>query len=216
MGFADTGTAGLAAVLAEDYGTGLIMRGRQTGNAATDPDHPIKPLITDHLKDASGFLSVHGKSPNMFVRPSDKTELHATIGLGAEPDERLHDFAQNVVRMARNELGLYVTVANDQHYYIQHPDSTALKRNDDGTAKTNTLAALKPNTTTNLARRVLAEQGSDAAAFQVEMTNLLRLTPEDTNKKDPQSRIMGVALGYLLMSRIAEMGKEHHANGKVK
>src|SRR5205085_2454089 len=40
-GNADVGTGGLAAVLGEDFGHGIIMTGDQTSNAPKDPDHKI-------------------------------------------------------------------------------------------------------------------------------------------------------------------------------
>jgi hypothetical protein len=215
LGFADNGTGGLAALLAENHGQGLIMRGRQTGNAAVDPDHPMKPLIRDQLAVVDGFVSVHGKASNMFVRTTDRTEVHAILGLGAEPDERLHEFARSVVVTARNELGLYVTIGNDQYYYVQKPKSTELKRNDDGTAKTNTLAALKPNSTTNLARSTLASMGKAAPALQIELTNILRLAQPSSTEKHPQSRVMGVALGYLLVEKIVQLGRDEYSSSNI-
>ena len=150
----DYGTGGLAAVLAEDLGTALVMRGRQTTNVPSVPEHPIKPLIERELATATGFLGVHGKNPGMFVHVDDRAEIHGCIGLGDEPTETMRDFAKMVVLAARDDLGLYIVISNYQPAYIQQPGSMKLKRLENGSPKLSQLAALGPNKTVNLGRRV--------------------------------------------------------------
>lgn len=205
--FPDAGTGGLAAVLAEDYGIALIMRGRQTSNVPSDVNHPIKPKIRQQLGRATGFLSVHGKAPGMFVRENDRAEIHACIGLGREPSEQLIEFSHTIARIVREDLGLYVVLSNEQPAYIQHRYGTDLKRRDDGTPKISQLAATKPvESTATFANRILQEQGRAIPAFQMELTNLLCATPlDDENVKDKKSRIIGVALGYKLFEKVVEL-----------
>jgi hypothetical protein len=113
----------------------------------------------------------------------------------------MREFADRVVRLAKG-LGLYAITCNDQFYYVQKPDSTELKRNDDGTPYVGRLAGLKPNMTVNYARREHPGMGETRPALQIELTNLLRVTPVDAAQKDKRSRIVGVALGYKLLEGI--------------
>ncbi|HUP26173.1 MAG TPA: hypothetical protein VM124_00825 [Candidatus Limnocylindrales bacterium] len=203
--YPDAGTGGLVALLAENYGTGLIMRGDQTSNAATDPEHPIKPRIARYLAAATGYVSVHGMAPGKFMARSDTTEIQASIGLGADPTDHQREFAEKIVKLGRDMFGLYVVIGNDGDYFVQKPNSTELKRNQDGTPYRNRLAALKPNMTVNFARRQLSEAGRQVPVVQIELTKLLRLTPSDTDNRDPVSRIIGVALGYRLLEEVAKL-----------
>lgn len=204
LGYPDVGTAGLAAALAIRYGVGLIMVGRQTGNAATDEDHPIKPLISQYLSDAHGFLSVHGMGYGKFINASDRTEIQAVMGLGIDPSEELYDFAVDIKRMAKEALGLYVTIGNDDYFYEQKPNSIEPKISEkDGNLYQSRLAALNPNSTTNFVHGKLNVYGY-VPAFQIEITNLLRLTPEDKYPKDRVSKVIGVAMGYKLLESIVK------------
>lgn len=203
--FADRGTGGLAAVAAEDYGTALIMRGKQTTNVASVMEHSLKKRLASELVAAAGFLSLHGKNPGMFVHPDDRVEIHACLGLGIEPSEAMRDFARKVVLAARDDLGLYVVISNDQPAYIQKPGSTDIKRLEDGTPKLSQLAALKPTMTTNFSRHYLRQIGSEAPSMQVELTDLLRVTPLESSSKDKKSRIIGAALGYKLVEKVVQL-----------
>ena len=203
--FADKGTGGLAAVVAEDYGTALIMRGRQTTNVPSVVEHPIKTMLRHELVTTAGFLSVHGKNPGMFVHLDDRVEVHACIGLGIEPSEALREFAHKIVLAARDDLGLYVVVSNDQPAYIQKPGSTDIKRLEDGTPQLSRLAALKPNMTTNFSREYLRQIGRNVPSMQIELTDLLRATPPESGTKDKKSRIIGVALGYKLLEKVVRL-----------
>lgn len=203
--YPDAGTGGLAAVLAEEHGTAVIARGLQTTNVPSVESHPLKDEMIKHLPGSDGFLSVHGKAAGMFTRPTDRAEVHACLGLGIEPSDELRDFAHAIMRAARDDLGLYVVLSNDQECYIQKPRETGLKRLEDGSVKRSQLAGLKSTMTNNVARRYLAEINNPAPSLQVEMTNLLRFTPLDVYPKDQKSRVIGVALGYKLMERIVEL-----------
>jgi len=203
--FADKGTGGLAAVMAEDYGTAVIMKGRQTTGVASSAEHPFKDILRRELITAAGFLSIHAKNPGMFVHTGDMSEIHACIGLGLEPSEALKEFAHKIVLAARDDLGLYVVISNDQPAYIQKPNSTELKRLDDGTAKLSQLAALKPTMTTNFSRNYMQEIGRNVPAMQIELTPMLRVTPPEVYTKDKKSRIIGAALGYKLLEKVVKL-----------
>jgi|GEM_PF-2558858 len=202
---ADKGTGGLAAVIAEDYGTALIMKGRQTTNIPSVAEHPLKTKLRQELVFAAGFLSIHGKNPGAFVHPDDSVEIHACLGLGRQPTEEIRDFASKVVLAARDDLGLYVVISNDQPAYIQKPGSTELKRLDDGSPQLSQLAALKPNMTTNFSRDYLREIGRDVPSMQIELTDLLRVTPLERSRKDKKSRVIGAALGYKLLEKVVKL-----------
>ncbi len=203
----DTGTAGLVAVLAEDYGTGIIMTGRQTSNVPSDPDHPIKPTIIQSLPKSNGFVAVHGMARGKFMAQTDRTEIQATLGLGADPTDVMHDFAEKIVGHGK-DMGLYVTIANDGEYFVQKPNSHEIKRNSDGTPYRNRLAALGQFTTTNFVRGELQERGLVMPALQIELTRFLRITPLDVEPvRDRITRVIGIALGYKLLERIVELSK---------
>ncbi len=203
--FPDAGTGGLVAVLAEDFGTGLIMIGRQTTNVPSVDEHPIKDEMRLHLPTADGFVAVHGMARGKFMKSTDRTEIQATIGLGPNPTEAMHDFARRIVRDAKDDLGLYVTIGNDGEYFVQKENSHELKLNDDGTPFKNRLAALKPTMTTNVARNFFSEQQIAAPALQIELTKMLRLATTKNETRDHVSKVIGVALGYELLKLVTEL-----------
>ncbi len=206
LGFADVGTAGLTAVLAEKYGRGFIMAGRQTGSAAIDEAHPLKTRMQPYIAEASGFLDVHGCASHLFVNPGDKFNVHAHLGLGENPSEELRDFASDIVRFGRNELGLYVVVGNNQSYYSQR--GTGLRRNEDGVPYTGQLAGSKPNMMNNFVRREFETAGRAALSMQVELSGFNRLLAADVSRKDPRTDVISVALGYQLLQHIVESSLE--------
>ncbi len=203
--FPDAGTGGLTAAVAEDYGTGLIMVGRQTSNVPSDPDHPLKSVIRQHLSDADGFMSVHGMARGKFMSVTDRTEIQASLGLGINPTEKMCELADKIVQRAKDELGLYVVVGNYDDYFVQKEHSTDLKLNKDGTPYRNRLAALRPNMTTNVARQEIEQQGRSVPAIQVELTKFLRVSAIDSEKRDRVSKVIGVALGYKLLESIIDL-----------
>jgi len=202
LGFADIGTAGLTAVLAEEHGRGFIMRGRQTGSAAIDEEHPLKTRMQPFIPEADGFLDVHGCTSTPFVRPEDRVNLHAHLGLGENPSEALREFASEIVRFGRNELGLYVVVGNDQRYYSQR--GTGVRREEDGTPYTGQLGGTKPNMMNNFVRREMAAVGTVAPSLQIELSGFNRLLAVDSTKKDRRTDVISVALGYKLLEHIVK------------
>lgn len=204
LGFPDYGTAGLTAVLAEEFGNGLIMRGRQTGSAAIDPNHPLKTAVDPYLAEATGFIDVHACASHLFVRPSDDFNVFASIGLGEDPSEALTEFAHDVARSARRDLGLYVIVGNEQQYYSQQ-SAGIYRRNDDDTSYVGRLAGQKPNMMNNYVRRGFRDLGKVATALQVEVATLGCVTPMDgSSKKDRRTRVVMASLGYKLFESIVE------------
>lgn len=204
--YPDAGTGGLAAVLAEDYdGTALIASGRQTSNVPSVEDHPFKDMLRALLPTADGFISVHGMARGKFMSPSDRTEIQASLGLGKEPTEAMHEFGRRIVQAAKDDLGLYVVIGNDGDYYVQKEGSVDIKTNSDGTPYRNRLAALKPTMTTNVAREELVRVGNMVPALQVELTKFLRLSAIDKETRDKTSEVIGVALGYKLLEKIVDL-----------
>lgn len=203
LGFADRGTGGMTAVLAEEHGDGFIMTGRQTSSPVSEPHHPLKDAILPYVEDASGFIDVHACASHLFVQPTDTYNLHASIGLGEAPSEALREFAHAAMRYAREELGLYVVVGNEQDYYSQM-STTELKRNGDGTAYRNRLAGVKPNMLNNYVRRQFASAGKVAAALQVELSAFNHIGSVDSDKRDRCTQIVAVALGYKFLSHLVD------------
>jgi hypothetical protein len=180
------------------------------------PDHPIKPLIAEELATATGFVAVHAKNSGMFVHPNDRAEIHACIGLGQNPTEAMLDLAERIILAIRDDLGLYAVISNIQPAYIQKPKSTQLKRVEDGSPKLSQLdAASKPTISTNFSRQTLGALGRNVSSMQVELTNLLRVTPLDGSKKDKTSRIIGVALGYRLIEKIVKITAAEQDSGML-
>lgn len=223
IGFPDTGTAALASVLAEDFGRAFIMNGRQTGNAAVDEEHPIKKVLMPHIPAASGFLDVHGCASHLFTDPRHRFNVHASVGLGLDPDDTLRDLAHTIMRYGRSELGLHVIIGNDQEYYSQQNPALVPKRNADGTAYRHRLAALKPTMLTNVVRAAAARQGHYVPTMQIELAGINRLTALDDTSypKNEKSRVVGAALGYQLMryatEQLESLGRQtNNAHGKVE
>lgn len=203
--FPDAGTGGLSAVLAEEHGTAIIPVGLQTTNVPSVDTHPLKDKMKELLPTADLFVSVHGMARGKFMHPLDRTEIQASLGLGIEPTEELYEFGRQIVRLAREDLGLYVVIGNDDDYFVQKEGSADVKLTSDGKPYRNRLAALKPKMTTNVARQELAMLGSSIPALQIELTKFLRLSALDTETRDKTSQIIGVALGYKLLERIVEL-----------
>lgn len=204
LGFADKGTAGMTAVLAEEFGDGFIVTGRQTKNPVANPEHPLKDAVRPYVPAATGFVDVHASASHLFVRPTDRYNVHASLGLGENPSQALREFGHAVMRYARNELGLYVIIGNEQEYYSQRSPAE-LKRNEDGSAYRHRLAGSRPNMMNNFVRRELAAAGRVAPALQVELSAFNLVSPIDsTLKRDRRTRVIAVALGYKLFEHIVE------------
>ena len=203
--FPDAGTGGLAAVLAEEYGTAIIPVGMQTTNVPSVEAHPLKDMMKEFLPTADGFISVHGMARGKFMKPSDRTEIQASLGLGIEPSEQLREFGQQIVKLAQEDLGLYVVIGNDGDYYVQKEGSSDIKLDSEGAPYRNRLAALKPRMTTNFARQEAESIGRSIPTLQIELTKFLRLSAIDTETRDRSSQIIGVALGYKLLEKIVDL-----------
>lgn len=203
LGFPDTGTAALAKVIAPSHGHSFVMNGLQTSNAAVDPEHPIRHAIKPYITDASGFLDIHGCSPHLYVRPRDRYNMHASIGLGTDPSERDWQLAENIRNYARETLGLYAIIGNHQEYYSQNNETLQPKRNKEGSVYRNRLAALKPTMLTNFVRN---STSGTIPSLQIELSGTCRLTPLDDDRypKDERTRRFGAALGFKLIEYAAD------------
>jgi len=218
FGFADTGTAALTSLLAQNHGTGLIMVGRQTGNAAADSEHVLHKAAAEHMTEARGLLDVHGCASHLYTAHSVPFNVHASIGLGLEPREIEWEIARKLVSFGR-DLGLYVIIGNEQDYYSQDNTRNLPKRNADGTLYRGRLAAGQLSMLTNTMRRGSKAPEQAKPTIQIELAGLLRLTAEDdlTYPKDKNTKIIGAALGYLLMEQAAiEIGANSSEHATVQ
>jgi hypothetical protein len=206
---ADHGTAGLAFLLATKRPvTSIIPIGKQTGNAAVTPNHPLKQAMDDLLPSRAGFLSIHGMRPGKLESLGDRTEIHGIIGLGRTPNEQSREAAERLVAAAK-DIGLRVVIGNDMRYMTYDETTDTLEMDAaTGEPKRGRLAAMGVESTTNHAYRVMEASDSPMPAFQVEMTRALRLLPADMESgwhTDERSRAMGVHLGYMLMQTAADI-----------
>ena len=212
-GNADHGTAGIALLMREEgQGSVVLPRGRQTGNVNITPEHPAKNAIKAQIDlGKQAFLSVHGMVPGRFEHQLDPKEVHAMIGLGLNPNEQSIEAAHELSRQMRQAYGLRAEVANWKSFYSNTPDSSRLKRRDDGSILKSTLAAFGEGTTTNYVRGL--EQGDFLPAMQIELSRTLRLLPEGVDLVDPRRGIqevkMGVYLGFLLNSEAGRILAEY-------
>lgn len=214
---ADHGTAGLAAVVAEDMPTDLILPlGRQTGNSATTPDYAYKNelLRTMQARRSAGLLSMHGMRPGLVLDPCETVEAHALVGLGKyqvrpqtlEAVEYLQDKAQS-------DLGLRVLISNDNHHLLYeatpHRPGTGItdkvnriKVDEQGQPVRSRLAAMGEQSVANFVMRSTGQLQGTLPVFQFEISRSLRLTPKDMYNRDQRALEHGVYMGYLL-SRLA-------------
>jgi hypothetical protein len=215
---ADHGTAGLAAVLAwEGLGRAVIPRGLQTGNANTDPGHPIKSAVYKVLEggDYTGFFAIHGMAPNKIVGLRDPSEIHAVIGLGRAIRPESRTAAERLIAEARDRYGLRLVIGNDVPHlnFAKDPRwdqvsfrdlGSQLATNEDGTIRTRRLAATGDDNTVTYVNQATDDR-PDFCAMQLEISRSLRLTPKDYwVRRDAVATRMGVYLGYLLSKLAAE------------
>jgi hypothetical protein len=218
---ADHGTAGLAAVLAEDgLADAVIPVGRQTGNATVTPDHPYRSLVSMLAQDRDGVVSLHGMRPGMVLDVLDPTEIHGLIGLGRyDPSEQTLAAAETLIRRAREDLGLRVVISNHQPHLLYQNDPgyqpggpikdkiNRVKVDERGEYVRSQLAALGLNSTANTLRRAVPHVPS----YQLELSRSLRRTPDDQFVRDRQKMATGVYLGY----RLARLAVETMAESAV-
>jgi hypothetical protein len=205
---ADHGTAGLAAVLAEDgVADAVIPVGRQTGNATVTPDHPYRSLVGMLAPGRDGVLSLHGMQPGLALDVLDEQEIHGLIGLGKhEPSERTTAAAEALVCRAKDELGLRVVISNHQPHLVYQNDPqhrpgspiqdkiNRVKVDERGEYVRGRLAALGENSTTNALHRA----APNVPSYQLELSRSLRRTTDDQFTRDRKKLAVGVYLGYRL------------------
>lgn len=208
LGAADAGTGGMAALLAQNYGIGIIASGRQTSNASLVEWHPLKEALKARLSAACGYVSVHGMHAGKFVRSDDACNLHISIGLGKNPaPPEAMTLAERLVGVA-HDLGLYAVIGNRQQYYTQLRDSVMFQRGVDNSAHRHELAAFRPETTVNYVRGLPEAETGLKTALQIELTSLLRPPIPECRFADRRSEIIGVALGYRFMENVARLVQE--------
>lgn len=206
---ADYGVGGLAAVLSEDLGTGLILpRGWQTGDANYDADHPIKKEISRQVQEygIQRFVSIHGLgSTPLFHDFMDEKPIDIIVGIGKDPSEGSREAAQEICRVAAQyELRAVVNLSFVRMNRKQQP--AVPERKASGEIATRTFAASLQNTTRSFAERTMQEYGvEDPIALQVEYGPFLRALPTDVlpgcKRKDILS---GIYLGYQVLKEVLE------------
>lgn len=209
---ADVGTGGLAAVLGEDYGKALIAVGNQTRPFMDDPDYEMNKRLELFIPKMSGFIAVHAMASGKFVDFEDRTEIHAILGLGANPSEYQREYAERVINTAE-DLGLRAVIGNDTKFMTQEKRSHEVVREEDGSVAIGQLTAKRKNSTTSFVQNGLTELHRQQPAFQIELTRFLRYQPKDDDERDPVSRTIGTALGYKLIEsavKILEVTDENN------
>lgn len=209
-GGTDHGTGGLALLLSE-RGTAqsVIPLGRQTWNVAVASDeHPIKQQIGTLLPRKAGFISLHGMAPGKLTAITDRTEIHAILGLGITPNEQSRQIAEAAVE-AGKAMGLRVVIENDTPYHTADLETGGFMIDEKtGKPATEVLMARRTEMTTNYAHRVMKETGRQIPSVQLELTRMLRLLPADFYDgwhRDRKALAVGVHSGYLLTARVAEL-----------
>ncbi len=205
LGGADHGTGGLAKVLHEDTdATAIVPIGRQTGNTAVDVEHPVKDAMKLYLPTTEGYLSVHGMAPGKADDVFGRTEVHAILGLGSEPNDMTIEVAR-LLREYGKELGLKVQLSTEEEYLFIQGNPPIAKRDDEGNVVWKTLGGRGDTHATNVVNRTKTAAGEPIPAMQIEMTRMLRLLPDLKEERTTQHKVMGVYLGYLLTKKAVEL-----------
>lgn len=196
----DRGTGGLGYLLHQDLGaTFLAMRGRQTGDANWDDNHPLKQRVTDILSEQTVAVScsIHGMSGGKFSDFIDERGYDVLIGIGDTPNEASVALAQKIERIA-GDLGLRAAT-NEWFIKVADHDPLVPERHDDGTIVFSSYYS--PHYTTRAHAQCEAERLKlNIASVQIELSDLLRFLPLDI-ERDEKTRRIGTYLGYLLMAR---------------
>lgn len=199
---ADWGTAGLGMVLHEDTNASLLVaRGRQTGNANSDPEHVLKEQMRTFIVDERPLIvaGLHGMTRGKFADLTDETAFDVLLGVGNNPSEASLEAADRLKDYGK-DLGLRVGV--NQPFVMFR--NGAPVRSEDGGVKMNNFKAAGANTTRAFAQQVSEDSGLDPVLMQMELSSLLRFQPRG-HELDPRSRVMGVYLGYLMSKRMIEL-----------
>lgn len=203
---ADVGTAGLAAVLGEDYGRALIAVGRQTRPFKDDPDHAMNERLKPLVPSLEGFISIHGIAGGKFTTFHDRTEVQAIVGLGPNPSEYQYEHAKKLVQKGK-DIGLKVIIGNDTPFHVQLDRSHEAKLDDRDRLYQHMFYAHRPNSTTAFVQDELTKLETERPAYQLELTRFLRYVPIEDDERDPVSRVIGVALGARLIRAAVEVSR---------
>lgn len=207
---ADHGTGAQVMLLAEQaVASSVAPRGWQSWNVAVSDDaHPVKEEIRKMLPSRRGFLSVHGMYSGKVRHLSDPGEVHAVIGLGANPNDISIEAAHNLVR-AGQDMGLSLSIANEESLYQYDPVTGLLKtQKDTGEPDMSCLSGAKPAMTNALAYRIMEETKEQKVSMQLELAAFLRLRALDDDggwHRDERARQEGTYLGYMLVKAAAEL-----------
>jgi hypothetical protein len=199
----DWGVAGLGYVLSEDINTGLIIaRGRQTGDANNDPEHPLRDKLGKMIATGSYVTTaaLHGMRRAYFDTVLDERGFDIFVGIGEEDEMRVR--AAEIIGKHATELGLRVGI--NQAFTTMGPQSDYRpKYKADGSSfARDRFAAKKPETTRSFAQQALEQNGQLGRSLQIELSSLLRLGPVDGPRMSDKGReVAGVYAGYEVLAR---------------
>jgi hypothetical protein len=197
----DLGTAGLGAVLAEDFDAYfMVMRGRQTGDANLDSDHVFKDKMAEVIT-ANGIttvISLHGMGSGKFGGFDDPRAYDILLGLGNRPSRESESLSRLVQdEAARMDLRC---AANEWFVKVAEDEPLTPQRNADGTIAFHRFIA-PGHTTRATAQRVAKRDRTAMAAVQVELSDLLRFVPPRIKQRSTRNRMIGTFLGYEVLRR---------------
>jgi len=135
-----------------------------------------------------------------FADLRDRAPFDVILGIGNRPNPQSLELARQLEEYGK-ELGL--RVGTNTPFLVFKDGQPVL--NEDGKVKTTSFNAAGDNTTRSFAQRTAEKIGYNPALVQMELSTLLRYMPSG-KELDPQSRVMGVYLGYLMTRRLVELG----------
>jgi hypothetical protein len=199
----DWGVAGLGYVLAEDLNIGLVIaRGRQTGDANNDPEHPLKDRLERMIATGSyaTTAALHGMRRAYFDTVLDERGFDIFVGIGEEDEHRIR--AAEIIGKHATALGLRVGI--NQAFTAMGPqtDYRPKYKADGSSFARDRFAAKKPETTRSYAQQALERNGQMGRSLQIELSSLLRVGPVDGPRMTDKGReVAGVYAGYEVLAR---------------
>ncbi|GEM_PF-3059092 len=197
----------IALLTAEDFGTGaLVTLGRQTGDPNWDMEHKFKEQMELVLRSQScGQVAVHGclRVTNDLM---SSRSLDFQLGIGSNPSDATIEAAERILSSAE-DLGLK-GVVNTRFWNISNSPHPHLTRGEDGVPKTTLFAGGLPKTTRSYAERVIADQGTDQPAIQVELASTIRPQTGFAKKsKSPDQAATAANVLHEFMGAVTEATK---------
>lgn len=199
---AETGLAGLGALLNEDIGaTHLSMLGRQTSDPNYDPDHRYKAYAARLAQQgyAATFVSVHGMHSHHVSSLDDERSFDLVVGVGASPSPATAKLGDHIVATAR-QYGLRAGI-NEQFLRItQRGDDYFVETNEQGEYKTVSFRAASPRTVRSVIETAMSDAEVPVGCVQVELARTLRLVQSEVSRGEVADQL-GPYLGYMVLAQ---------------